>query len=276
MSLVNGKDINVDDPENIKYDGKAHQWEPTVTDGSKTLMKDTDYTVTYDKTDFTNVTGEIEVTITGKGNYAGTVTKKYQITPATYTVTTGSDEKVYDGTPLTKTEGAKVEGIVEGETYTFKVTGSQTYVGTSDNTYEMKLDGTAKESNYTHGTDTLGTLKVTAKSLVNGKDINVDDPENIKYDGKAHQWEPTVTDGSKTLMKDTDYTVTYDKTDFTNVTGEIEVTITGKGNYAGTVTKKYQITPATYTVTTGSDEKVYDGTPLTKTEDNGAKVTKES
>ena len=180
-----------------------------------------------------------------------------------------SATKVYDGTELTEAEN-KIEGIVDGETVTVTNDGTITNVGTSDNTYKIMWDGTAKESNYTHGTDTLGTLKVTAKSLVNGKDINVDDPENIKYDGKAHQWEPTVTDGSKTLMKDTDYTVTYDKTDFTNVTGEIEVTITGKGNYAGTVTKKYQITPATYTVTTGSDEKVYDGTPLTKTE--GAKV----
>ena len=188
------------------------------------------------------------------------------INPKEYTVTTGSATKEYDGTALTKKDGYKVEGIVEGETYTFEITGTQTNVGTSDNTYEIKWDGTATESNYTHGTDALGSLEVTAKSIETGTNVKVDDPKDKVYDGEAHQWEPTVKDGEKTLVKDTDYTVTYDTTDFTNVTGEITVTITGKGNYTGTVTKTYQITPATLTISTEGGTKTYDGTPLTNSE----------
>ena len=77
-------------------------------------------------------------------------------------------------------------------------------------------------------------MEVTAKSIETGADINVNDPKDKVYDGEVHQWEPTVKDSEKTLVKDTDYTVTYDTTDFTNVTGEITVTNTGKGNYTGT------------------------------------------
>ena len=80
------------------------------------------------------------------------------ICKAPLTVTTGSAEKDYDGQPLTKSEGATLSGLVTGETATLDVTGSQTNVGESDNTYTINW-GTAKESNYTI-TETLGTLKV--------------------------------------------------------------------------------------------------------------------
>lgn len=82
-----------------------------------------------------------------------------EITPATLTVTTYSGNKVYDGTPLTA--GGTISGFIWGETATFTVTGSQTEEGTSDNTYELVFDGTAKAENYII-TEHLGTLKVTA------------------------------------------------------------------------------------------------------------------
>ena len=80
------------------------------------------------------------------------------ICPAPLTVTTGSATKYYDGEPLTKSDGATFSGLVGDETATFVVTGTQTNVGESDNTYTINW-GTAKESNYTI-TETLGTLKV--------------------------------------------------------------------------------------------------------------------
>ena len=81
------------------------------------------------------------------------------VTPAPLTITTGSDSKVYDGSPLTKTDGITVEGLAENESVTVTATGSQTEVGSSDNTYSIEWDN-AKESNYTV-TDKLGTLTVT-------------------------------------------------------------------------------------------------------------------
>ena len=62
---------------------------------------------------------------------------------------------------------------------------------------------------------------------------------NAKWTGKALTPKPTVKLGSKTLTAGTDYTVTYKN----NVRpGTATVTITGEGNYTGTVSKTFKIT----------------------------------
>ena len=85
---------------------------------------------------------------------------KLVIAPAPYSVTTESATKVYDGTALTA--GGKIEGLLESETANLKVTGSQTKVGASENTYTIEWTGTAKESNYKLESESIGTLTVTA------------------------------------------------------------------------------------------------------------------
>ena len=433
--VPNYKGIKIADPSDVPYDGEEHMWTPVVTDkDGNTLTEGTDYEVSYNKTDYTNVTGAIEVTITGKGNYTGSVTKSYQITPAPVSIKTNGAERVYNGKPL-KADG-KIEGLVNNETVDFKVTGSQTEVGNSKNTYTLKWtetakksnyqivseeigtlvvtenaeelvvtttggtftytglahgatvtvselpegytlekaessatatdvtklpvkatadklvirnaqgkdvtdklkitkidgtikvtpaaltittpkaekvydgnaltaegsitgfvngetatfvttgsqtevgnskntytltwDGTAKETNYTVS-DSVGTLKVTKQSIVpdpdnpeSYKDVTIDDPSDATYDGKEHKWSPVVTDKEGNELKEgTDYEVSYNKDDFTNVTGEIKVTITGKGNYTGTVDKTYQITPKAVIITTDSDTRAFNDQPLT-------------
>ena len=261
--------ITVTDPENSIYDGNEHINGLTVTDSklNTTLVENTDYTLTYSG-DLINV-GTVTITVKGIGNYTGEFTKTYQILPREYTVTTNTDSKVYDGTALTA--GGTVNNLVDGETVNLTMTGSQTDVGTSDNTYELNWTGSAKESNYTHGKDSIGTLTVTKQSIAPDpehpetyKEVTITSPSDEVYDGNEHKWIPTVTDkeGNELVAK-TDYKVTYSTTDFTNVTGTITVTITGIGNYTGKATRTYSITPKTYTVTTESDSKVYDGTALT-------------
>ena len=261
--------ITVTDPEDSIYDGNEHINGLTVADSklNTTLVEDTDYTLTYSG-DLINV-GTVTITIKGIGNYTGEFTKTYKITPREYTVTTNTDSKVFDGTALTA--GGTVNNLVKGETVGFTITGSQTNVGTSDNTYELNWTGTAKETNYKHGKDSIGKLTVTRQSIVPDpehpetyKEVTITSPSDEVYDGKEHKWIPTVTDkeGNELVAK-TDYEVTYSTTDFTNVTGTITVTITGIGNYTGKATRTYSITPKTYTVTTESDSKVYDGTALT-------------
>ena len=264
----------VNSPSDEVYDGKEHKWIPTVTDkeGNELVAK-TDYEVTYSTTDFTNVTGTITVTITGIGNYTGKATRTYSITPKTYTVTTESDSKVYDGTALTA--GGKVSGIVKGETVDFTITGSQTSVGTSDNTYELNWTGSAKESNYKHGKDSIGTLTVKAKSITpdgpNTPDekktgITVNEPSDSKYDGKEHKEVLTVTDTKtgKELVAGTDYSVTY-SSDLVNA-GTVTIKVAGLGNYTGSFEKTYKITKRSVTLTSATVSKVYDGSALTNTD----------
>ena len=263
--------ITATDPVDSIYDGKAHVNALTVKDTktNKDLEENKDYTLTY-VGDVVNV-GTVKIEVKGIGNYTGEFTKKYQITPREYTVTTDSANKTYDGTALTA--GGHVNGLVEGETVNFKTTGSQTNEGTSDNTYELKFKGTAVETNYKHGKDSIGKLTVKKQSIDPGTDpekpnpnylgIEISDPSDEVYDGKEHKWSPTVVDKTgKELIVGTDYAVEYATSDFTNV-GTINVTITGIGNYTGKVTRTYSITPREYTITTLDGTKVYDGKALT-------------
>ena len=248
------------------YNGQSWEKKPTVTDkDGHALVEDTDYTVTFSE-DTTNV-GKVTVTVTGIGNYTGSVERTYNITPKPVTVTTETATKVYDGAALTAP--GKIEGIVEGETYTFKVTGAQTEAGDSKNTYSLVWNGSAKESNYTVS-ESIGTLTVTAKTIVpdpdpeNPNGMTVDSPSNSVYDGAEHKFVPVVKDGEKTLVEGTDYEVSYDKNDFTNVTGIITVTVTGIGNYTGSVERTYEITKRPVALSSAADSKAYDGTALTR------------
>ena len=270
--------IEATNPSDSEYDGKPHVNPITVRDAKTNadLVENTDFTLTYSG-DTTNV-GTVTITVKGIGNYTGEFTKTYEITPKPYTVTTESDEKVYDGTPLTA--GGSIDGIVEGDDVEVRTTGRQTDVGESKNTYELVWKGARKE-NYQLKEETLGTLKVTEQSIDPGKDpdnpnpsyvgVQINAPENHVYDGKDHQWIPEVLDKeNQPLAAGTDYTVTYTddsgevKDDFRNVTGTIHVTISGKGNYTGSVTREYEITKRSVKLTSETDEKEFDGMPLTR------------
>ena len=268
-----GKNVEVNSPTDHEYDSKAHKWSPTVTDkkSKKELEAGKDYEVSYDKDDFTNV-GTITVTITGKGNYSGTVTRTYKITPKKYTVTTESATKTYSGTALTA--GGKVVGIVSGETVEFTTTGSQTEVGTSKNTYELVWKS-AKATNYKLAKESIGKLTVKAKSIVpDDKDtpesdktgITVSEPSDSKYDGKEHKEVLTVTDTKtgKELVAGTYYSVTY-SSDLVNA-GTVTIKVAGLGNYTGSFTKTYKITKRSVTLTSATVSKVYDGSALTNTD----------
>ncbi len=156
------------------YDGTAKEPEVTVKHGSTTLLKDTDYTVSY--TDNTKV-GTATVTVKGIGDFTGTVIKEFTI------------------------EAEEVEAIPVTEC---SVTLSQT--------------------SYT-------------------------------YDGKSKQPEVTVKYNNKTLVEDTDYTVSYSNN--TNA-GSATVTITGKGNYTGTTSRSFLIVNSSTPFTWGKDNWNFD------------------
>ena len=266
------EDITVKDFSDVTYNGKAQKQDPVVTDGTTTLVKDQDYTVSYkssstDGDDYTNAGNTITVTITGKGNYSGTVEKTYSITKAPLTVTTESASKVYDGDPLTA--DGKLDGLVNGETATFTVTGSQTEVGESDSTYALVFDKTADKNNYEVKTESIGKLTVTKST----QDIVITTSDvTCTYDGQAHESKVTVSGLPKGYKAE--YTADKKVTDVTDKDGvKSQITNVKILNTKGDdVTKDYtvtkvegtiKITPATLTVKTDSATKVYDGSKLT-------------
>ena len=197
------------------------------------------------------------------------------VTKRPVTVVSEDASKVYDGTPLTKHEAGVTEGsMVDGESFVYEFTGIQTIAGESANSFIISAGDGTNLDNY-EITKQEGTLKVEPKGIVPGEDngMKVTKPVDKVYNGKEQKFVPVVTDGDKALVENVDYVVTYTDTlgfeddaaakdDFTNVTGDIFVTVTGIGNYTGSLTQSYQITPKPYTVTTVSGSKVYDGTPL--------------
>ena len=256
----------VNSPSDEVYDGNEHKWIPTVTDKAhKKLKAGKDYTVEYSTKNFKDV-GTIDVTITGIGNYTGTVTRTYKITPKSVTVTAEDKTKVFGETDPKLT--ATVTGTIGKDTVEYTLSRK---AGEDVGTYTITPSGKAEQTNY-KVSYVAGTLTITSQSIDPGTDpekpnpdytgAKVNSPSDSVYDGKEHKWIPTVTDKSKTLKLGKDYTVEYSTSDFTNV-GTVEVTITGKGNYTGTVKRSYKVTPKEYTVTTDSATKTYSGTALT-------------
>ena len=125
------------------YDGKAKTPSVTVKVGEKTLKKDTDYTVSYSNN--TKV-GTAKVTITGKGNYTGSVSKTYSIKNNFKKATiSGISNKSYTGKNITQSITVKYNGktLKNGTDYTVsysnnkkigtatvKIAGKGSYTGT--------------------------------------------------------------------------------------------------------------------------------------------------
>ena len=257
----------VNSPSDAVYDGNEHKWIPTVTDkADKKLKAGTDYTVEYSTKNFKDV-GTIDVTITGIGNYSGTVTRTYKITPKSVTVTADNKSKVFGEADPKFT--AKVAGTLGNDTVEYTLSRE---TGEAAGKYEITVKGDKLQGNYTVSY-VAGTLTITSQSIDPGTDpekpnpdytgAKVNSPSDAVYDGNEHKWIPTVTDkADKKLEAGTDYTVEYSTKNFKDV-GTVEVTITGKGNYSGTVKRSYKVTPKEYTVTTDSATKTYSGTALT-------------
>ena len=257
--------IEVTNPADTIYDGTSQKLKPTVVDTktNATLTEGTDYYLDY-SADTTNV-GTVAIMIKGTGNYSGSKAASYKITPRTVKLASEDATKPYDGTPLTRpTVTVTGDGFVEGEVADITATGTITNVGSVENTITYTRLDKFKESNYIVSEDT-GTLTVTQQTI-DPEDpdpekeylgVTVDTPSDVTYDGNEHKWTPTVLDADdKALTEGTDYTVSYDTADFTNV-HTITVTIEGIGNYTGTVVRTYAITPAEVTVTANNTGKVY-------------------
>ena len=179
--------FTVEGLDDVLYNGESQVQEPVVkynVGEGITLENDTDYTLSYSD-DTTNV-GTVTVTITGKGNYSGTMTVTYKITPREITLISAGDSKVYDGKPLVKNAKTDItvdgDGWATGEGATYDIIGTQTLVGSSDNTFTYTLNEGVKADNYTIKT-VFGTLTVTDGT-------NPDDPKSVDDDlvvTKSHE-----------------------------------------------------------------------------------------
>ncbi|WP_443954680.1 hypothetical protein [Ruminococcus bicirculans (ex Wegman et al. 2014)] len=132
------------------YDGKAKKPGVTVKLNGKTLKNGTDYTVSYSN----NIkVGTAKVTITGKGNYTGSVSKTYSIKNNFKKATvSGISTKAFTGKNITQSITVKYNGktLKNGTDYTVsysnnkkigiatvKIAGKGSYTGTITKTFKI-------------------------------------------------------------------------------------------------------------------------------------------
>ena len=156
------------------YDGLEHKPKVIIKDGTNTLIEGTDYDVSYKNN---KNTGEATVVIVYKGNYSGTIEKKFTIKAKEVIVPTSNNycnTLTYNGTSqtLTKTAG---EGYtfsnntgIDAKEYTITVALKENYVwndGTNTNkTFKCsiaKISATVKASSANKTYDGISLTKTS-------------------------------------------------------------------------------------------------------------------
>ncbi len=217
------------------YDKTAYKPAPVVTDSAikvqnadKTLIKDTDYTVSYSAAEPTDA-GTYTVTITGAGNYTGTKTADFEIAQKGIRIASGitAVDKTYDGTTaaVLNVTNPGYDGVIESDKANLQITGAagaftDANVAYSDGKVAAKtvtitgltLSGTAAK-NYT--LDAKESQK-TAQAKINPKPVTVSGitAENKTYDGTAAA------------------TLVYTSAAIAGVVGQDKVTVSATGAFA--------------------------------------------
>ncbi len=187
----------------------------------------TDYTVFYAD----NIhAGTGTVTVTGQGNFTGTVTLHFNIAPVQVKgadIATISDME-YSASPLTPVPAIKLDGKKLNPGVDYVVTYvSNTDVGTA--TVEITYIG-----------DYQGTDKTTFEIVPRSNMLTAEVLDNgFTYDGTAHEPSVNVYFNELALVRGVDYVITYDTVDGKAPVnaGTYVLTIQGLGNYTGTIAK---------------------------------------
>ena len=204
--------------------------EPTLTIAGRTLVKGIDYTADY--TDNINV-GTATIRFTGTGNYTGNAVKTFNIVSKSIAgakVTVPA--QIYTGSAFAPSAD-RISVVLDGKTlasqyYTVEYTnnkdaGTATATVTGKNGYSGSASG---DFTIEKATIDSCTAEYSGKMMWNN--------------GQAITPEITLKLGNYTLVKGTDYTVTYNNNQ--NETTKAEINITGTGNFTGTKTCYFEIT----------------------------------
>ena len=236
----------------VEYDGTEKKPTVTVKDGDKKLEAETDYTVVF--SDNTNA-GTATVTVTGKGNYTGTrnttfeITKK-PLTAAMITVSgyTTADGFIYNGKNQTPTVVVRDGTALKASDYVITNNG-----GVNQGTYHAIVTATG---NYSGEFD---YPYVIAKRSIEGAKVTLYELESYVYDGKAKKPGVKEVAFGEDVIPTAGYAVAYsNNTD----AGTASVTVTGQGNYTGTLTTEFTIERQSLTadmIILSNEEYVYNG-----------------
>ena len=220
----------------------------TVKVAGRSLTNGTDYTVSYSNNK--NV-GKATVKITGKGNYSGSLSAKFDIVPAKQQIQ--KLETKYKGFFVDWAQKGSATGYDVEYSVKANMSGAVSKHLTANKPDTLTVSGLAGDKTY--------YVRVRSYTNVNGKvyygawsdiksiktannDITKATVSGIStkaFTGKAIKQNVTVKVGNTVLKNGTDYTVSYSNN---KKVGKATVKITGKGKYGGVITKTFKINPA--------------------------------
>lgn len=229
----------VDPISDVVYNGMEQKLLTVISDTTGVELTQEDYTISLSATNgFKNIS-TVTVAFIGKGNYSGSTSCTYRILPCPI----GSDEvSMYISKSVVYNTQVQKEAPVVSFASNLLMQGRD---------YELQYKGLEYTNVGIKSVDVVGkgnfegavikTYNISQKAI--SDDFTLSMLDRVVYNAKEHKPMPTLNFGAVVLVKDTDYTLSYDS-DVMNV-GSKEVTVTGKGNYMETSSIKigYSIIP---------------------------------
>ena len=224
---------------NQPYTGKELTPSVEVKYGKSILKAGTDYEIEY-RNNIDIGTGSL--IIKGKGSYVGQKSVPFKITgqPINKAVVNGLDTSVYTGNAIIKS--CSLTFMINGSQKTLKQgkdyiisfqnntnAGKATVIFTGINGYSGVLKKTFKIEAYDIGTD-------INKKIKNDKNLSV------PYCKNGSTPDPVITFGANKLVSGKDYSLSYKKNKALS-NGGAEIIVKGKGNFKGTMSIPFTITP---------------------------------
>jgi hypothetical protein len=290
LDLANTNYKVVPSTEALTYDGTEKTPASfTVQDkdnASITLISGEDYVATASYENNVNATtdsSKAKITVTGTGNYTGTLSAEYDIekgtppkpecnildsdikdTSVTITKIQGDSYKYQYGY-----KGENDSDITYNETYNDNVIKNLT--ANTEYTFYVKI---VADDNVTDDVVSEGVKKTTAAQSIESGVVTLA-KDQAPYVYKGAEWKPTPTSITLTVGNEekiidltdnnvkANYTISYDKNTDASEVAEVNITAGKDSGYSGTATGYFTITPLeleSSNVTVKVDDKNYDGT----------------
>ena len=197
--------------------------------------------------------GNARAGISGIGNYYGYFTTSFSITYGRISncdITVSNESLVFDGTEKKPAVTVTCNGntLTQGQDYTLYY-----HANTNAGSATVTITGKGRFSGSVEKAFQIQPADLSRSSV----DLSAD---SFTYDGTEKKPSVTVKTGNRQLTANSDYTVSF--VNNTNA-GSATVTVTGKGNYSGSVTKNFTISAASLEkaeLALSASSFTYDGT----------------
>lgn len=214
----------------------------------QTLKKGQDYEADFS---FSAAKRRGQVTITGQGNFTGTIKRTYQMAETELTDRDTKVEVTYE--KAWKYTGDMVNAVPQSVTVNGKELTRNVHYTVSWLTAEPELEPVSvltDEGSYylvltgkgNYGGSLEYPFEITSRKLM--REVSAGELEDVVYDGAEHCPRPVLTDGEQELIENQDYTIQYESN--TNVgTAKVifQATESEETAYAGEKTMEFQIVP---------------------------------